>query len=655
MTMMTSLKALLFPTAAAPAGAGAGVMPVAVDGAQDFAALLGGVTGDTAPALPTAAPDQASPAALPDVATVPTAAILTAKVGIVPPIVPAESAPEPTAQDGTTAVSAEAATPHIKPDITAATPHPVVMDEPEAAAATDEEAEGAGEQTDDKSDEPGEVLPTAAVLAPSMPVVAPPVMVAAQTPTPEAAPSLAPSAPARAATLPTSVQVASAVPEQAAPRQTEPTAAIEPDMPSGKIVPQMPVTSAEPAPKSQQAEPATANMAAMPDGKNLPQLPAAPAVQSLKTQPLAAGIVQASPDIMPATAQPIKTTPPPSDMAVGQLANEAMQADLGKVVPLPAAQQVAPSNPTPSAAQVAVQALPLADPMIAASPLADATDSPIVIDAAQSQPKATHAAPPRAEAVSLLQFVRDHLNARAPAREAVPVAKATAETPTAQTLDTSAAASAPAPILSTAAPTQLAAAPTITMPAAPDLSASLGAQVVDMGVQGQWIDGLARDIAGLSANGAQGRFQIDTQQLGPVQVAIRQDGDGAAVSLTVATKAAEDALRQDSDRLRLDAGLQAIRISEVKIERAPHVAEAARSDTQNQQQPSQQNGQQGQQSGWQASGQHLGQNANQSAQQGRWQGRENFSGPHKAGADASVLNQADAGESTRDGPRARYA
>ena len=163
-----------------------------------------------------------------------------------------------------------------------------------------------------------------------------------------------------------------------------------------------------------------------------------------------------------------------------------------------------------------------------------------------------------------------------------------------------------------------------------------------MGVSGQWIDSLARDIAGLSANGAQGRFQINADTLGPIQVDIHQGEKGASVALTVATDLAEQALRQDGDRLRLDAGLAAVKISEVKIERAP-AADTARSD------------QPGQNASGQPHQQGAGQPSFQGQGQGRWQGRENIAQSHKAAADAAVLNHADAGDGSRNAVRARYA
>lgn len=272
-------------------------------------------------------------------------------------------------------------------------------------------------------------------------------------------------------------------------------------------------------------------------------------------------------------------------------------------------------------------------------------------------------APAKSEALALLQMVRDQVAARQPGTpvRAGEALAARARTGRAAALVETSPATAVQPNPLDAAPqmpvVQPAAAPSIQPPvaAAPaDLSASLGAQVVDMGVSGQWIDGLAREIAGLSANGAQGRFQINADQLGPVQVDIRQGSDGAAVSLTVASEAAEMALRQDSDRLRLDAGLSAVRIAEVKIDRMPHVAEAARSDGASQQQSSQQQGSQGA-SGWANNSQNMAQSQGQAQGQGRWRAQENNAFAPKNSGDPAVLNHDELRRADNSAARARYA
>ncbi|MFC3442659.1 flagellar hook-length control protein FliK [Sphingobium rhizovicinum] len=344
-----------------------------------------------------------------------------------------------------------------------------------------------------------------------------------------------------------------------------------------------------------------------------------------------------------------------------------MVADVAPIAVAPVA-PVAPA-PIPPAPVVAADAPVSADapaaPVVAPTAVAatilpetpDAAPAAVAIATPAEEPAPARtertAKPVKAEAVSLLQLVRDHMKAR-PAAATSETRAVAPDAPAAGDAIAAPAASAQPTLAPTAAPQSVAAQPILAPTPSADLSASLGAQVVDMGVSGQWIDGLARDIAGLSANGAQGRFQINADQLGPVQVDIRHGSDGATVSLTVATEAAEIALRQDSDRLKQDASLSAVRISEVKVERAPHVADASRADSTGNQTQSQSQSQ-GQNGGWQGAGQNLGQSSAQSHMQGRGQSRENTAFGHKGSSEAVVLNHEQAGDMSGDLPRARYA
>lgn len=249
------------------------------------------------------------------------------------------------------------------------------------------------------------------------------------------------------------------------------------------------------------------------------------------------------------------------------------------------------------------------------------------------------------EALSLLQMAREQLHGRSSdvARHDGPLrhdpAAVVAPQPSVDPIGPA------TPAVASPAPTTPSALPTV------DLAASLGARVVDLGVSGQWIDGIAREIASLSANGAQGRFQVNAGLLGDVQVDIRPGAGGAAVSLTVASDLAEQALRQESDRLKQDANLSAIRISDVRVERAP-ATEPSRSDGAGGQSFSQSQGGAGAPSHGQQQG---GQPSAQPNMQGRGQSRENFPGGHKAGGGAAVLNHERSGADATDLPRARYA
>ena len=403
----------------------------------------------------------------------------------------------------------------------------------------------------------------------------------------------------------------------------------------------------------QTEEPVKAEQADSDKPKEQADAPQAPAMGAAAVQmPMPQGVAVQPPPASPPMAG--KTAP--------------IRPESGKNLPVaaPLPPQIAgQSLPTPQPVAETYVAEGAAQPAIAApAALADHPKDPVPI--AQSD-----RAPVKSEALALLQLVRDQVAARqpgTPVRAGEPLA-ARARTGRAAAPVEAAAANVAQPNPVDATPqmpiVQPAAALSVQPPvAAPpvDLSASLGAQIVDLGVSGQWIDGLAREIAGLSANGAQGRFQINADQLGAVQVDIRQGSDGAAVSLTVASEAAEMALRQDSDRLRLDAGLSAVRIAEVKIERMPHVAEAARADGANQQQSSQQQGsqqqgsqQQGSQgaNGWANGSQNMAQSQGQA--QGRWRAQENGASAPKNAGDPAVLNHDELRHAGNPAARARYA
>ena len=361
----------------------------------------------------------------------------------------------------------------------------------------------------------------------------------------------------------------------------------------------------------------------------------------------ASPLPQAAPDALAVEADAI----PPSPIAAPR---EAAGARMSVETPTPETEGVltAPANRA-TMQSVASQAAVVSPAIDVDEPVAAQPDRPS--DAARPMVQRV-----RAEAVSLLQLVRDQMTGRA----AAPVEARGDDQRTVANDTASVAAASPTasstPAHAATAPL-LAPAPHAVTPIAPiatpaiDLSASLGAQMVDMGVSGQWIDGLARDIAGLSANGAQGRFQINADQLGPVQVDIRQGADGAAVSLTVASEAAELALRQDSDQLKRDPAFAGARIHDVRVERTAHITEPARADSaSNQNGSSSDQQQQSSANQWQAQGQGANQGAAQSQMQGR-QGRENIAQLHKNGDGPVVMDSEEAGNSARDTVRARYA
>jgi flagellar hook-length control protein FliK len=217
----------------------------------------------------------------------------------------------------------------------------------------------------------------------------------------------------------------------------------------------------------------------------------------------------------------------------------------------------------------------------------------------------------------------------------------------------------------------LASASTVT-PQVSNLGLSLGQQVVDMGVSGQWLDSISHQIASIAASNGQGSFQIAPANLGNIQVNITQGEHGAQVRMSVESDGAQMALQQDSERLIRDAQLASIRISDVRVDRVAAAGQSAASDmnsnqqnnnAQSQNQSAQSgsgsnslqssfgnnNGQNQRGNGLAASGQDLG---------GQGRGEGNARNQSKASGDAVVSRSDSRAGSSADGAqvrRARYA
>lgn len=358
----------------------------------------------------------------------------------------------------------------------------------------------------------------------------------------------------------------------------------------------------------------------------------------------------ASPAVLPFQAQAAIIVPLPTPIPAQPTANalplpkasgstEASPKAAAIAAPLPMmgeGKTAAPSTavPNPPATQAAV-----AQPN-PAPPVAVATDGAA---AAAPAPTSTPASAPAqvGEATALLRMLSMSATERpATVDSAVRAAVATKGKDTDSagadavvrkvdvdlTVDTSKPAVATAPATASA-PTPAAVSGTASAPV--NLSASLGQQVIDMGAGGQWIDDLAKEIATLANGSGQGSFRLSPEHLGPMRVDIRNGDTGAQVRLTVETQAAETALSQDSDTLRADARLSAIKIGEVTVERVHKLAEPSRSDASN-----------GQNTGGQGNGSSLWQQG--SAQTGLGQGMDQ--GQRQAASQQQAGNQQPAGK-----------
>lgn len=209
------------------------------------------------------------------------------------------------------------------------------------------------------------------------------------------------------------------------------------------------------------------------------------------------------------------------------------------------------------------------------------------------------------------------------------------------------AAPAPASALVASSPTLH--APTAVSASLPavNLAGALGQQAIDLGVSGQWINAIARQIASISANPGHGSFRIEAQTLGAVRVDIAPGALGSEILMTVDNDAAKLALTKDRDRLLLDSRAASVRIGDLRIERVTASSEAHRGDMGN---TSQNGGGSSGQAGSQAS---MAQNSGQSGQgASRHDGaalageRQDGNNP-KASFTRSVLD--DAASSERDG------
>lgn len=611
MNMLSSLKALLFSSASPGVAAS---QPAAPGETADFAALLNGTMAEETVASP----------ALPEI-------------------------------DGPDAAAAAPEIPRVEGQDAAATTPVVPMNigRPEATPEHGHVPHGLAIAVAAGKDLPSSLPPGRALGL---------IKQAADAPIDEQAPVEPAGLPAQPeAGLPNEAPIQ---PETALPEQPEQPEQVAEPLHLPKLRPATPKDDAAPevvSPVVQDAPPAPTKSSRKEKAKTeLPQQDAVTVTPA--PQPVAAAA-----DVPPVASVPAAPEQVSADNPQATAAMSSMTAMAGPMPPAPKGRSPLPREPEGIApdkrAARSEGKIPSAVPD---APVATAGNESPAPELTVAAAPVLNGKPMKAEAIALLQIVREQVAARQTGAfvrvgEQVAAAAHAKADASARPADTAFDPSI-LPPPSDAAPTVPAAsAPQGTTPSlaiassSPDLSASLGAQVVDMGVSGQWIDGLARDIAGLSANGAQGRFQIDTHHLGAVQVDIRHNTDGAAVSLTVASEAAEMALRQDSDRLKLDAGLAAVRIAEVKVERAPAIAEAHRAETANQS-PSQQQQQSQQGSQTSAWAQNSGQNMGQpQGQQNRWQGRENNGFGPKGSGDPAVLNHADAQPAAHDRARARYA
>jgi len=102
----------------------------------------------------------------------------------------------------------------------------------------------------------------------------------------------------------------------------------------------------------------------------------------------------------------------------------------------------------------------------------------------------------------------------------------------------------------------------------PSTGAQLGEQVIDMGVSGQWIDRMAREITALADGSGHSRFTLHPPHLGRLQVDLWQGQDMTSVRMVAETDEAARRLNDGRTALQADARMAAINLGSITVEKA---------------------------------------------------------------------------------------
>lgn len=448
-----------------------------------------------------------------------------------------------------------------------------------------------------------------------------------------------------------------------------PTAAVPPAQPQAVATPAQPHAAASPAlavaAQRKSIGAYRAGMSATPtkaqDGARAGQ-PTPVARQ--EAAPFAEVAVKPETARLPVDAGPAKAAPPAE--LIARTVAETLRPT-GNVAAAPAAmkpQAAAPSHPGAVAKGEGEAAVVTASVTEAVTPMPFATPSPL--RAARPAEATAGTAPQQSQPEKPVATVATAPGAHETGTTDVSRAEA-GEVATLPVAATATSAAAPAPVPTVQVPAVDGVARTeASAPAAPQIGAVLSDQVIDMGIEGQWIDRLAREITQVADGTGHARFQLSPPHLGRIQVDLWQGEAGGRVHLLTETDEAAMRLREGQSTLQADARLAALSLGQVVIERAGggnldgqgQRDQNAQSNPQPQSQPrGQDSGQTAQQNGQQqGQPQPWGQNATGS---GPSQGQSgNSGGQHgKSGDPRAVLEERgqDAGTTTGGESRVRYA
>ncbi len=311
---------------------------------------------------------------------------------------------------------------------------------------------------------------------------------------------------------------------------------------------------------SEKAARTDAIQTASPDTAAIPSiLPATATSPALPIATASAGQPQPPVD---GTPQPLPALKPAIATAAPAPSAQAVPPDIAAIV----AQMPTTASATPPASPATPSAVAAASPLAAAAPVAATAANPAPQTANVSAPSSP--APGTQPATAIVQPLPNNLSGKNSPKPATvdrdgiassssPVAPATAMQP--RLADQPFLASTPTVA---AADTQRSDAA-----AAAPLQGLVIERQLDLAHQQDWIDQVARDIAG--AAGGDGKtlsFRLNPEHLGTLQVEIAQTHHGAAVRFSTDSEAARSLIADAQPRLVAEARAQGVRISEAHVD-----------------------------------------------------------------------------------------
>jgi flagellar hook-length control protein FliK len=108
---------------------------------------------------------------------------------------------------------------------------------------------------------------------------------------------------------------------------------------------------------------------------------------------------------------------------------------------------------------------------------------------------------------------------------------------------------------------------------------ALGAEVIDMGVSGQWIDRVASEISTLAQGTGNSRFTLMPPHLGRIEISLAQAENSTSVHFATETDEATDRIRAAQASLQSDSRLSGLSIGTITVEKSQQSFDQATRDS----------------------------------------------------------------------------